>query len=132
MLTEKRKTRLWLIAAVLLAVFLFTACASGASRVSEKIELGQKYLIELNYTEAIASFTEAIKLDPNNIQAYMGRAEAYLALGEYDKALEDYQFVCEKTEEMPYTRALSYIGQAEVYGKSPKRQFRIMSFQRPF
>ena len=40
MLTEKRKTRLWLIAAVLLAVFLFTACASGASRVSEKIELG--------------------------------------------------------------------------------------------
>lgn len=47
MLTEKRKTRLWLIAAVLLAVFLFTACASGASRVSEKIELGQKYLTEL-------------------------------------------------------------------------------------
>ena len=121
MLTEKRKTRLWLIAAVLLAVFLFTACASGASRVSEKIELGQKYLTELNYTEAVASFTEAIKLDPDNIQAYMGRAEAYLALGEYEKALEDYRFVSQKTEEMPYTRAISYMGQAEVYEKIDKQ-----------
>ena len=37
--------------------------------------MGRKYLTELNYTEAVASFTEAIKLDPDNIQAYMGRAE---------------------------------------------------------
>ena len=72
---------------------------------------------ELNYTEAVASFTEAIKLDPDNIQTYMGRAEAYMALGEYDKALTDYRFVSGKTEDMPYTRALSYIGQAEVHEK---------------
>ena len=113
MSTEKRKNLLLFAAVTLLAILLFAACGSKAATAADKIELGQKYLIELNYTEAIASFTEAIKLDPNNIQAYMGRAEAYLALGEYDKALEDYQFVCEKTEEMPYTRALSYIGQAE-------------------
>ena len=37
--------------------------------------MGQKYLTELNYTEAVASFTEAIGLDPENIPAYMGRAE---------------------------------------------------------
>lgn len=84
MLTEKRKTRLWLIAAVLLAVFLFTACASGASRVSEKIELGQKYLTELNYTEAVAAFTEVIKINPSNIEAYVGRAEAYKGLKQYE------------------------------------------------
>ena len=128
MITEKRKL-LQLVAAVLLAVMLLTACASGASKAADKIELGQKYLIELNYTEAIASFTEAIKLDPNNIQAYMGRAEAYLALGEYDKALEDYQFVCEKTEEMPYTRALSYIGQAEVYGKTDEPEKAVSDYE---
>lgn len=83
--------------------------------------MGQKYLTELNYTEAVASFTEAIRLDPDNIQAYMGRAEAYLALGEYEKALEDYRFVSQKTEEMPYTRAISYMGQAEVYEKIDKQ-----------
>lgn len=120
MITEKRKL-LQLVAAVLLAVMLLTACASGASKAADKIELGQKYLTELNYTEAVASFTEAIRLDPDNIQAYMGRAEAYLALGEYEKALEDYRFVSQKTEEMPYTRAISYMGQAEVYEKIDKQ-----------
>lgn len=120
MITEKRKL-LQLVAAVLLAVMLQTACASGASKAADKIELGQKYLTELNYTEAVASFTEAIRLDPDNIQAYMGRAEAYLALGEYEKALEDYRFVSQKTEEMPYTRAISYMGQAEVYEKIDKQ-----------
>jgi tetratricopeptide (TPR) repeat protein len=105
----------------LLAALFFTACVSKAVNAADKIELGQKYLTELNYTEAVASFTEAIKLDPDNIQAYMGRAEAYLALGEYEKALEDYRFVSQKTEEMPYTRAISYMGQAEVYEKIDKQ-----------
>jgi tetratricopeptide (TPR) repeat protein len=116
MITEKRKL-LQLVAAVLLAVMLLTACSSKATNAADKIELGQKYLTELNYTEAVASFTEAIKLDPDNIQAYMGRAEGYMALGEYDKALADYRFISGMTENMPYTRALSYIGQAEVYEK---------------
>ena len=120
MITEKRKL-LQLVAAVLLAVMLLTACSSKATNAADKIELGQKYLTELNYTEAVASFTEAIKLDPDNIQAYMGRAEAYMALGEYDKALADYRFISGTTEDMPYTRALSYIGQAEVYEKIDKQ-----------
>ena len=101
----------------LLAALFFTACVSKSVNAADKIELGQKYLTELNYTEAVASFTEAIKLDPDNIQAYMGRAEAYMALGEYDKALADYRFISGMTEDMPYTRGLSYIGQAEVYEK---------------
>ena len=118
MIAKKRKPLLLhLVAAVLLAAMLLTACASKAATATDKIELGQKYLTELNYTEAVASFTEAIKLDPDNIQAYMGRAEAYVALGEYDKALADYRFISGTTEDMPYTRALSYIGQAEVHEK---------------
>lgn len=114
-----RRRKLWsqLIAVIVLVAVLLTSCGSKAATATDKIELGQKYLTELNYTEAIASFTEAIKLDPNNIQAYMGRAEAYVALGEYDKALADYRFISGTTENMPYTRALSYIGQAEVHEK---------------
>lgn len=52
-----------------------TEKSKKAVTAADKIELGQKYLSELNYTETVASFTEAIKLDPDNIQAYMGRAE---------------------------------------------------------
>ena len=114
-----RRRKLWsqLIAVIVLVAVLLMSCGSKAATATDKIELGQKYLTELNYTEAIASFTEAIKLDPNNIQAYMGRAEAYVALGEYDKALADYRFISGTTEDMPYTQALSYIGQAEVHEK---------------
>ena len=114
-----RRRKLWsqLIAVIVLVAVLLTSCGSKAATATDKIELGQKYLTELNYTEAVASFTEAIKLDPDNIQAYMGRAEAYMALDEYDKALADYRFISGTTENMPYTRALSYIGQAEVHEK---------------
>ena len=118
-----------LLAGLLLAVLLLTACASSAAKAAKKIELGQKYLTEMNYTEAVASFTEAIKLEPDNIQAYIGRAEAYMALGKYDKALEDYQFVSGKTEEMPYTRALSYIGQAEVYERTDKPEKALSDYE---
>ena len=115
MVTEKRRTGLRLIVAVLLEVFLFTACASGASKENEKIELGQKYLTELNYTEAVAAFTEVIKIDPSNIEAYAGRAEAYKGLKQYEEAKADYTTVIEKADDMPYTQAQAYAGRAEVY-----------------
>lgn len=115
MVTEKRRTGLRLIVAVLLEVFLFTACASGASKANEKIELGQKYLTELNYTEAVAAFTEVIKIDPSNIEAYAGRAEAYKGLKQYEEAKADYMTVIEKADDMPYTQAQAYAGRAEVY-----------------
>ena len=102
---QKTTKNLRLFAVLLLIAALFTACASKAARAQEKIDLGQKYLTELNYTEAVASFTEAIELDPENIPAYMGRAEAYIGLKQYDDAKADYTTAIEKTEEQPYTQA---------------------------
>lgn len=111
-MTKKEKK---LIAVIGLVVILLTACASKAANATEKIELGQKYLTEANYTEAIAAFTEVIKIDPSNIEAYMGRAEAYKGLKQYDDAKADYTEVIGKTDEMPYTQAQAYMGRAEVY-----------------
>lgn len=101
--------------AILSVALLFTACASKATNATEKIGLGQKYLTEANYTEAIAAFTEVIKIDPSNIEAYMGRAEAYKGLKQYDDAKADYTEVIGKTDEMPYVQAQAYTGRAEVY-----------------
>ena len=114
MIEEKRRPMLQLIAAALLVTLLLAACTSGAVSATEKFELGQKYLTELNYTEAVASFTEAIRLDPDNIQAYMGRAEAYKGLKQYSDAKTDYTTAIEKADEMPYTQAQAYAGRAEV------------------
>ena len=114
MIAERKKSPLRLLAAVLLAVALLTACTSKAAKAVEKVDLGQKYLTEQNYTEAVASFTEAIGLDPENIPAYMGRAQAYTGLKQYDDAKADYTTAIEKTEDQPYTQAEAYIGRAEV------------------
>lgn len=99
----------------LLAALFFTACSSKATNAADKIELGQKYLTELNYTEAVAAFTEVIKIDPSNIEAYAGRAEAYKGLKQYEEAKADYTTVIEKADDMPYTQAQAYAGRAEVY-----------------
>ena len=107
------KEKLCAVAMLLVGLFL-VACASKATKAVEKVELGQKYLTELNYTEAVASFTEAIGLDPENIPAYMGRAEAYVALKQYDDAKADYTTAIEKTADQPYMQAQAYAGRAEV------------------
>jgi len=113
---NRKRKRLAGLAVLLLAIaMLLAACATGATDTAEKIELGQKYLTELNYTEAVAAFTEVIKMDPSNIEAYMGRAEAYKCLEQYDEAKADYTTAIEKTDEMPYTQAQAYAGRAEVY-----------------
>ena len=110
----KEKLKRFLLGSMILTMLLFTACTSKAAKAVEKVELGQKYLTELNYTEAVASFTEAIGLDPDNIPAYMGRAEAYVALKQYDDAKADYTTAIEKTADQPYTQAEAYVGRAEV------------------
>ncbi len=114
MIAETKHPPLRLLAVVLAAALLFTACAGGAKSKADQLELGRKYLTEMNYSEAIAAFTEAIKLNPDDIEAYLGRAEAYAAMGEYEKALADYDTVLEKAGDDPYTQAQAYAGRAGV------------------
>lgn len=104
-----------MLAVLLLVLALFTACTSSAQKAAQQLEFGRKYLTEQNYAEAVVAFTEAIQLDPNNIDAYMGRAEAYKALQKYEEATSDYSTVIEKTADQPYTQALAYQGRADLY-----------------
>ena len=101
-------------AAALLAAMLLTSCAGSAANFDKQMELGRKYFTELNYAEAIAAFTEAIRLDPNDIEAYFERAQAYAALKKYDEANADYTAVIEKTDDQPYLQASAYVGRAGV------------------
>jgi tetratricopeptide (TPR) repeat protein len=50
---------------------------------------GWAYHSKRDYEKAIADYTEAIRLDPNNASVYRMRAEAYRAKGESGKAKAD-------------------------------------------
>jgi len=68
---------------------LFTACAKPvvAPTASELLDLGEKYLLELNYEQALVQFLAVIEVEPMNARAYIGAAEAYVALGDKDSAI---------------------------------------------
>ena len=70
---------------------------SPESRVSRQLELGQKYLEEQNYEQAIAAFEEVIAIDPKNVEAYLGAADAYIAIGDINMALSILQTGYEET-----------------------------------
>jgi tetratricopeptide (TPR) repeat protein len=46
-----------------------------------------------NHKEAIESYTIALKIDPNNVEAYNRRSTARSAIGDYQGAMEDLQRV---------------------------------------
>ena len=102
---------------LLLALLLLAGCGGAESAVAgwqEQYDLGIQYLSEQNYSEAILAFTEAIAIDPNRPELYVGRAQAYIASGETAEnlaaALADY----EKAQELGYTAADLWLGLADI------------------
>ena len=51
---------------------------------------GNGYYDLKEYQKAIADYTEAIRLNPNNAKAYIGRNYSYRILGKHEKAIADY------------------------------------------
>lgn len=89
---DKQKKRILLIAGivfilVLLAILLINV-QSDNRKLNELLNLGEKYLEEMQYESAIAVFDEAIAIDPKCTEAYMGKAKAEYALELYEDAID--------------------------------------------
>ena len=78
-------------------VFMIATMTTGAKKkaVQDKVSLGNKYLTDLDYENAILAYEEALKLDPKCTDAYLGEAAVYNALvddavakGDYNSALK--------------------------------------------
>ena len=74
--------------ALLVTLVIFVPKSAEAKRLEEQLSLGNKYLSELNYEQAIVAYSAVIEIDPKNVDAYLGLTDAYIAQGEYDKAIE--------------------------------------------
>ena len=74
--------------AILLMFVMLIGCGkSTEQQITEQISLGQKYLEEANYEEAIIAFNKIIELDPLVAEAYMGIAQCYESQSDYEEAL---------------------------------------------
>lgn len=76
------------IFAVILCLAAATAFASCQSNKETLLEMGQRYLDELDYEKAVIAFEQAIETEPMNEQAYLGLYNAYCSAEEYEKAGE--------------------------------------------
>jgi tetratricopeptide (TPR) repeat protein len=64
--------------------------SASAPAVREYIARGDSYMKEKDYALAIAEYTQAIRLDTNNVEAYVERGRAYSLLGNDDRAIADF------------------------------------------
>lgn len=80
---------------IVLAVIIISAFVVGgltmknhikASNIKSGIELGNKYINEGKYEEAILAFEKVIKIDSKNVEARVGLAKIYVKTGKRDEA----------------------------------------------
>ena len=77
---------------IYLLVFL-TACLGLVSCKNENSQIGDRHFKNGNYEEAIAAYTEYLRLKPRDIKTIYNRGRAYEELGQYEKALTDFRKV---------------------------------------
>ena len=65
------------------------------SQAQVNVRKGQIYLDDQDYASALACFEEALKEEPANTAALLGRGRAYAGQGNYDQAIADYNAVPE-------------------------------------
>lgn len=75
------------ILAIIIGAILYVTGAGSGSNMRRQLERAQRYLEELEYEQAVATFEAVIEIDPKCAQAYIGLADAYVAMG--DAALKD-------------------------------------------
>ena len=96
----QRKRKRWpivtlfsILIIVILAVLigLYVRSNSPQRRLQEQLDLGYRYLTELNYEKAVAAFEAAIEIDPQNVEAYLGLIDAYKGSGDADGIINAYR-----------------------------------------
>lgn len=63
---------------IIVTVMIISTTGSISAKVSKQLELGNKYLSEGNYKEAILAFEKAIEIGPLDIEDRMGLSDVYI------------------------------------------------------
>lgn len=85
-----------IMAAFLIGIYIFMP---KNGELTNQLILGQKYIEDCDYEQAIVAFNRAIEIDEKCVEAYLGLAETYIRMGEFDKALEIVEKGYELTED---------------------------------
>ena len=126
MKNKKKKVYLSVVIIVIIAIIvgLILYKNSDAVKVREQLDLGQKYLSELEYDQAVAAYEIAIEIEPMNVDAYLGLADAYIGKGYYEAASLALQKGYELTQDDALKNKLTDVN-AEIEKKRQEAERRI-------
>ena len=74
------------VAALAIAVVLIFAMYNRPMTAADMLSLGERYLLEMQFEQALVQFLAVIEIEPNNVRAYLGAAEAFFGLGQIENA----------------------------------------------
>ena len=109
----KKLLSLTLIAALLLGL---AACGTPAAIPNPPLVLGEKYLTDLDYEQALLQFDQAITIEPKNPRGYLGKADALLHLGRSADAMQALGDGAKATRSQPLREAQAAIVVSPVEG----------------
>ena len=82
----------------------------------ELIDIGEKYLHESNYEQAIEQFIKVIEQEPMNLRAYLGGTDAYLHLGKKQNAVDCLKSGIDATGNKNLQLVLAGVEKSEIEG----------------
>ncbi len=74
-----------LLAAIIIAVNIF---GDSGGKLQEQLDLGAKYLEEMDYEQALVAFNAVLSIEPKNVDAYLGIVEVYIRTNDFENALK--------------------------------------------
>ena len=95
-----------------LLIFI-VSCQSSYNKSTEYFNQGLEHFEYNEYAEALVSFEECIKANPDNFEAYYYRGNCFLNLADYNSAIEEFVHATEINPN--YAEAFSNMGQAYFY-----------------
>ena len=87
---KKRIIQSLLIVSIILIVVVGCVTPSPpqtALTVAELLDLGERFLLDLEFEQALVQFLRVIEIEPMNPRGYTGAAEAHIGLGQIDEAI---------------------------------------------
>lgn len=83
----------------------------GGSSASDYRNEGETCVAHGEYDEAITDFSEAIRLDPKNVAAYIDRGLAFEEKGKYPESISDYDIAIRLAPQ----NAVAYLSRGNAY-----------------
>jgi len=101
--------------AIAVVVFLFVVAVSGLfaqTTADEWFKKAAEYFDKGDFNNAITAYSESIKRDSTNLNAYFVRGFAYFQVKNYDAAIADFDTVIKRATDFPD----AYICRGDAYG----------------